>query len=343
MSPKNLNVINKTHKFLINKLKDKKTFQIYKDFEKNLQINDDFIVAVSGGPDSLALSFLSKLYAIKNCLKVKYFMVDHKLRKNSTKETKFVKKLIKKKIDINLSVLTWTGKKPKTNIQSIAREKRYNLLINQAKKLKINYILLGHHNDDLYENFFIRILRGSGLNGMVSFDKISKEQNINLIRPLLSFSKKDLENITKKVFSTYINDPSNVSDKFKRVKIRNFIKNLQSEGLDLKKFNLTIKNLKSANESIKTFVKINLDENSIIDHKNKSILLSKNFFNQPQEIVFRSFAEVIKIVGKKYYPVRGKKLDIIINKVKNDNILKTTLGNCIIRKVNKTIIVTKEH
>ena len=342
MSSKNLNVTNKTHKFLINKLKDKKTFKIYKDFEKNLQINDDFIVAVSGGPDSLALSFLSKLYAIKNSLKVKYFIVDHKLRKNSTKETKFVKRLTKK-IDINLSVLTWTGKKPTTNIQSIARKKRYNLLINQAKKLKINYILLGHHIDDLYENFFIRILRGSGLNGMVSFDKISKEQNINLIRPLLNFSKEDLENITKKVFSTYINDSSNMSDKFKRVKIRNFIKNLQSEGLDLKKFNLTIKNLKFANESIKTFVKINLDKNSIIDHKNKSILLSKNFFNQPQEIVFRSFTEVIKIVGKKYYPVRGKKLDIIINKVKNDNILKTTLGNCIIRKVNRTIIVTKEH
>ncbi len=342
MSPKNLNVPNKTHKFLINKLKDKKTFQIYKDFEKNLQTNDDFIVAVSGGPDSLALSFLSKLYAIKNSVKVKYFIVDHKLRKNSTKEAKYVKRLTKK-IDINLSILTWTGKKPKTNIQSIAREKRYNLLINQAKKLKIRNILLGHQIDDLYENFFIRILRGSGLNGMVSFDKTSKEQNINLIRPLLNFSKKDLENITKKVFSTYIKDPSNVSDKFKRVKIRKFIKNLQSEGLDLKKFNLTIKNLKFANDSIKTFVKINLDENSIIDHKNKSILLSKNFFNQPQEIVFRSFTEVIKMVGKKYYPVRGKKLDKIINKVKNDNILKTTLGNCIIRKVNKTIIVTKEH
>ena len=342
MSLKNLNVQNKTHKFLINKLNDKKTFQIYKDFEKNLQLNDDFIVAVSGGPDSLALSFLSKLYAIKNSIKVKYFIVDHKLRKNSTKEAKFVKKLTKK-IDINLNILTWNGKKPKTNIQSIAREKRYNLLINQAKKLKINNILLGHQIDDLYENFFLRILRGSGLNGIVSFDKISKEQNINLIRPLLNFNKKDLEDVTNKVFFTYIKDPSNFSDKFKRVKIRNFIKNLQLEGLDLKKFNLTIKNLKFANDSIKTLVKINLDENSTIDYKNKSILLSKDFFNQPQEIVFRSFTEVIRMVGKKYYPVRGKKLDIIINKIKNDNLSKITLGNCVIRKVNKTIILTKEH
>ena len=54
---KNLNVSIKTHKFLLNKLKDKEIFQNYKKFEKNLSINEDFIVAVSGGPDSLALSF----------------------------------------------------------------------------------------------------------------------------------------------------------------------------------------------------------------------------------------------------------------------------------------------
>ena len=74
MSPKNLNVSNKTHKFLLNKLKDKKTFQLYKKFEENLNLNQDFIVAVSGGPDSLALSYLSEIYSIKNHLNVKYFI-----------------------------------------------------------------------------------------------------------------------------------------------------------------------------------------------------------------------------------------------------------------------------
>ena len=59
MSQRNLNASNKTHKFLSNKLKDKQTFNTYKKFEKELNIKDDFIVAVSGGPDSLALSFLS--------------------------------------------------------------------------------------------------------------------------------------------------------------------------------------------------------------------------------------------------------------------------------------------
>ena len=189
MSPKNLNVSNKTHKFLLNKLKDKQTSKIYKQFEKNLKLNEDFIIAVSGGPDSLALCFLSKIYSIKKNLKVKYFHVDHKLRNNSTNEAKTVKLLLKKLLT-NLEILTWVGKKPKSNIQSVARNKRYALLVNKAKKLKINNILLGHHKDDLIENFFIRILRGSGLNGIVSFDQKTNQKNINLIRPLLEFSKK---------------------------------------------------------------------------------------------------------------------------------------------------------
>ena len=342
MSLKNSSVSRKTHKFLLNKLKDKKTFQIYKKFEKDLNLNENFIVAVSGGPDSLALSFLSKVYSIKKSLKVNYFIVDHKLRKNSSNEARFVKKLLEK-IDTNLKILNWIGKKPKTNIQSIARKKRYALLINESKKLKINNILLGHHKDDLYENFFIRILRGSGLNGIASFNKSSQIENMNLLRPLLNFSKKDLENIAKRVFGTFIQDPSNEDKQFKRVKIRYLIKYLQSEGLDLEKFDLTIKNLKFANESIKFFIKRNLNNNSFINHQNKSVILNINFFKNPEEVVFRSFTEVVQLVGKKYYPVRGKKIIKIIKEIKNNNLIKTTLGNCLIKKVNQTIIVSKER
>ena len=64
MSQKNLNARNKTHKFLLDKLKDKRTLQIYKKFEKNLNVKKSAIVAVSGGPDSLALSFLTKIFSL---------------------------------------------------------------------------------------------------------------------------------------------------------------------------------------------------------------------------------------------------------------------------------------
>ena len=112
MSPKNLNVSIKTHKFLLNKLRDKRILQIYKKFENYLDINENFTVAVSGGPDSLALTFLAKIYSIKNFLNVKYFIVDHKLRKESTLEAKYVKKFLKNYY-IDLNILNWNGPKPK--------------------------------------------------------------------------------------------------------------------------------------------------------------------------------------------------------------------------------------
>ena len=59
-------------------------------------------------------------------------------------------------------------------------------------------------------------------------------------------------------------------------------------------------------------VEKNLKDNSTISNTNKFAILNKNFFLQPEEVVFRSLTEVLKGVGKKYYPVRGKKIDKLI-------------------------------
>ena len=96
MSLKNSNAIIKIPKLLQNKLNNKRINKIYKTFEKSLKINENFIVAVSGGPDSLALAFLSKIYSIKNNLKSLFVIVDHKIRNESTIEAKNVKKFLKK-------------------------------------------------------------------------------------------------------------------------------------------------------------------------------------------------------------------------------------------------------
>ena len=341
MSPKNLNVSKKTHNFLLNKLKDKRILQIYKKFESDLATKNDFVVAVSGGPDSLALSFLAKILEIKKLVKVKYFIVDHKLRRESTSEAIYVKKILKNYL-INLEILSWNGAKPKKNIQSIARDKRYELLISRAKKYKIKNILLGHHLDDLFENFFLRILRGSGLNGLISLDKKTKKNEVNLIRPLINVDKKDLIYISKKIFESYVEDPTNQDDKYKRVKVRNFLRQLGLEGLDRNKFFLTIKNLKIANENVKFYIKKNLDENVTFLQNKKNAILKESFFFQSDEVVFRSLIEMIQIVGKKYYPVRGKKIDKIIKLINLKSSFKVTLGGCIIKKVNGTIILLKE-
>ena len=112
--------------------------------------------------------------------------------------------------------------------------------------------------------------------------------------------------------------------------------------MDRNKFFLTIKNLKFANESLKFYTKKNIEENVTILQKKQKAVLKENFFSQSEEVVFRSFGEAIKIIGNKYYTVRGKKIDKIINLVESKSSFKVTLGGCLIKKINGTVILSKE-
>ena len=343
MNQKSLSVKNKIHKQILSHLKNNKILRIFKKFESSLDINSKFAVAVSGGPDSLSLAFLSKCFSLKQKLDVQYFIVDHGLRKESSIEAKNVVKILKK-IDISCKIIKWYGKKPITNVQSEAREKRYSLLVNECKKNKIKYILLGHHLDDLFENFFIRILRGSGLNGIVSLDKkaIYQDRNTQILRPLLGLEKKDLIYLSKEIFSFFVKDPSNKNENFKRIRIRNLLNSLKKEGLDKRKFLLTINNLKDSNKSIKFYVDKNLRKNSTFLKKN-TIILNQDFFDQSHEVIFRSFTKIIQIIGEKYYPARGKSINELMKKVESNSFLKITLGGCFIQRINKSIVICKEN
>ena len=341
MSLKNLSV-NKIPKILSDNLSNKKIWKLYKEFERNFDIEGNFAVAVSGGPDSLALAFLSKVYSTKYKLKTKYFIVDHKLRKESTKEALKVKKILNN-LSIKSDILTWRKQKTRKNTQSESRKNRYNLLFSECKKFKITNLILGHHLDDQFENFFIRMIRGSGLKGLTSFGKKTQIDQINLFRPLIEFKKKDLIFISSHVFNFFVEDPSNDNEKYTRTKIRNLIENLKNYGFDKEKLFLTISNLKKSDEVINSYVEINKKKNSFLNLRKKELILNDDFFNQPYEIVFRSISDSIKFIGKSYSPVRGKKIDNIIQKIKNGGIVRVTLGGCVIKKVNQTVFLSKEY
>ena len=72
-------------------------------------------------------------------------------------------------------------------------------------------------------------------------------------------------------------------------------------------------------------------------------MINEDFFKHPYEIVFRSFSDSIKLIGGKYSPARGKKLDKIIQNIKKNSLVKVTLGGCVIKKVNQTVIISKEY
>ena len=349
MKKRNLSATKKIHNFYLKKLNNPRIKKVYSDFERNLGKHNSskFSIAVSGGTDSMALAFLAKCHSIEKKVNHLYFTVDHKLRSNSTKEAILTKKQLKK-YGIICDILTWRNNKTSSNFQAKAREKRYELIFQKSIKNKVNLLLTAHQKNDLYENFFIRLLRGSGLKGLSSFQssktKIIKESSVFVLRPLLSISKKELFYITKKTYNFNIEDPSNKNDDYLRIKIRKLIHNLGQYGLNFEKLKLTIENLNKSDLAIKFYVKKNIKENSKLINKKKSIIVNKIFFDQPDEIVFRSFSDLIHIIGNKINYVRGKKVLSLINNIKTrKSFKKQTLSGCIFQKVNNSIIISREN
>ena len=341
MKRKSLNVKKRSLKktFFLNQSFVRK---IYKIFEKNINGLDKSLVAVSGGPDSLSLAFLTKCYSIKNSVNFKYALVDHKLRKDSSLEAKKVVQILKK-IGINCKILVWKGRKPNSNIQKIARNNRYRLLVKECNRFDAKTILLGHQMNDLHENFFLRMTRGSGLKGLTSLGVNSEISNIKLLRPLIDIPKKDLEKLASIVFKNFIKDPSNKNDEFARIRIRKILEIFSREGLEAKKLNITIKNLKSASNALDFYANKNIRENTIYLKKTKRFFLNNNFFKSPGEVLFRSLTMILRDISGRYYPPRGKKIDRLILLMSSKNkAKKTTLGGCVFEKIQQTVVIYKE-
>ena len=339
---------NKVNNKILSYLKDKELSKIYKNFDKFLKDREinSFTVSLSGGSDSLALAYFSKCFQLMNNKKVYYVHIDHKIRKNSTKEAKDLKYFIKK-YQINCEVFSWKKNKKIRTTQKNARIARYSLLEKFCKKKKINALLLAHHKDDLYENFFIRMLRGSGIRGLTSFS--SKDtyinKNLKVYRPFLDVTKETLLKVTNKVFGYFIDDPSNNNNEFLRIRIRNLLNNLKHEGFNKEKFNLTYCNLHSANETLKYYSDQNILKNTnfFTNNKKNTIVINFEFFKQPNEIVLRSLSSLISKTSRKYYPPRGKIMLKKINEMRGNSFKKTTVGGCIIERVNNTTLIYPEN
>ncbi len=345
MKKKNINVSKKVSNFFFYYLEDKKILSSYKKLDqilkKRLKVNS-FSVAVSGGPDSLALAYLSKCYAIKNDCKMSVFIVDHKLRENSSNEARHIQKILNK-VGLKSKILVWTSKKPVKNIQAIARENRLKLLLKGCKSFNTKNLLIGHHEQDVYENFFIRLFRGSGLKGLASFGETNDNFNgISILRPMIDLKKNELVYISKKVFKFYLSDPYNLDIKFKRSRLRKLIPVFKKEGLDIQKLRLTIKNLRSSDFAIDYYVKKNIQNNSKFLINRNSFIIKESFFSEPREIVLRSLLQVLNQISGRFYPPRGKNTISAIENLISGKIKKMTLGGCVIEKIEKTLVIIKE-
>ncbi len=302
--------------------------QFKKDLDKLKK--KDFVVAVSGGPDSLALAVLTKLYSLETKSRFYYILINHNIRRNSGSEAKKVKNLLKK-FRINLLIIN-NKKKITKNIQGEARYIRYKHLVDFCKKKRVNTVLTAHNLEDQVETFFIRLSRGSGLTGLSSMKSLSKiDNNVYLFRPLLDVKKRYLVKIAKNTFKKYFRDPSNLNTKYLRTKIRNLRLPLKKSGIEYDQIIKSIKNLASSKITIdeyserlfKELIKISRYEVLIDLKKLKEINI---------DMKIGAINKAIKKLKKNYYNPRSKKVLNLIKKIESNNFKKSTLGGCLFTK-----------
>ena len=324
---------------------NKKFIQVYPYFK--IQLNkylkkNNFLVAVSGGPDSLALSILSQKYSAENKTKAFFVLVDHKIRKNSSREALWVQKLFKKSRSMNLKIIKNTQKINK-NIQAEARKVRYELLSNFCLKNKIKFILTAHHRDDQVETFLIRLSRGSGIQGLSSMDKVVKlNKKVSVFRPLLDLKKEDLISISKSYFGKIVKDPSNEDNKYLRTKIRRLVKHFEKSGIDLDRVNNSIKNLAASRDILNSYIQ-GIEKKCVLKKKNQILIKLEPFLVEKLEIQLKILGDCIKKTSKAYYPPRAKKVINLLENIRSKSLLKATLGNCLIEKKEKNLIIRKEY
>ncbi len=316
------------------------------DFEEQLKllgINSNFVIALSGGPDSLALLYLAKNFVKKNNLKFVAVSIDHKLRLDSSKEIEWIRKIMRKE-KVSFVSKKVTKKISSSNTLSTARKYRYELLTDVCKKNKFKYLLTAHHLDDEIETFLMRLIRGSGIKGLSSLRPVSKYKGgeISIVRPLLKYSKKSLIKYLAKIKQSYIYDNTNQDMKYDRSRIRAIAENLINEGLDKKRILDVIQNLKKADEAITVSVNnylkkcISLGRNSTLKFNNKK------FKKAPVEIQYRIINKLCRLVGNNHKVPRSKSLQGLIEKINAGNLKSHTLNGCIFMSNSEEILISKE-
>jgi tRNA(Ile)-lysidine synthase len=175
-------------------------------------------IAVSGGPDSVALLLL----AAEARPHLEAATVDHALRPESRAEAEMVASLCER-VGVPHTILTanWS-EKPATAIQERGRAMRYRLLSLWAIERDLTALLTAHHLDDQAETLLMRLARGAGVRGLAGMRAVARVPggNVALVRPLLGWRRSELEAVCAAAGIEPAQDPSNEDDRFERVRVR---------------------------------------------------------------------------------------------------------------------------
>jgi tRNA(Ile)-lysidine synthase len=213
------------------------------------------VLAVSGGPDSIALMWLAARWrrTLARGPRLIAVTVDHGLRAEAAREARDVKRLART-LDLPHRTMCWTGAKPKTGLPAAARSARYRLLAQAARASGATHILTAHTRDDQAETLLMRLVRGSGIAGLAAMARVTEREGVMLARPFLNVSKAQLVETLKRAKVGFADDPTNRDSHFTRPRIRAVMPVLAAEGGDARNLARLASRLARANAAVEVLV-----------------------------------------------------------------------------------------
>ena len=201
---------------------------------KKVSNGDKIVVAVSGGPDSMFLLDMLLKVRKSKMFDIVVAHVNHNVRAESYEEAEKVEEYCKNNDMIFEYMII--DKYGDDNFHDYARSVRYKFFSDLINKYHAKYLFTAHHGDDLMETILMRIVRGSSLSGYAGFNRETVIDNYTIIRPLITLTKKEIEDYMDDNDLWYAVDKSNTKDVYTRNRYRKYIlPKLKEENRDVHK------------------------------------------------------------------------------------------------------------
>lgn len=297
--------------------------------------DQSFAVAVSGGADSMALLHLMADW-VADAGKLHCLSVDHGLRSDAADECAFVAR-VAKTLGVNHHTLSVVGPSPEADVQAWARTARYQVMEGFCLEHGIGNLILAHHGDDQAETLVMRMLRGSGVDGLSGMqaiaNPITQAREPRLVRPLLPFSKDQLLAYLSELRQVYVDDPSNQNEAFKRVRVRQFLAQQPERDILTDRLRETA----SRFQRVKNYLdrQVNKALEAICDRDEAfgyATMDRAAFCTLDEEIAFRVLTRLLRSIGGNLYPPRMRDLTSLWGQLRADDFKALTVSGVQFKK-----------
>ena len=301
-------------------------------------------LAVSGGPDSVALMHLAAAWcqARGGSPALSVLTVDHRLRAASREEVERVERMAAA-LGLRHAILTWeNGGARSAGLQARARAARYDLMAAYCHANDIPALATAHTLDDQAETFLMRLKRGSGLDGLAAIPERGAWAGIVLCRPLLEVPKARLVATLEAAGVSFVSDPSNSDPRFERARVRGSGDALAALGLTPEALALSARRLRRAREALDNAAQDFLAANSEISEAGYAVIDREALEAAPHEIALRALSQLIGAVGGGEMPVQLAKLENLLAALHQDPAKAHTLGRCRLEPCSSRLGIFRE-